>query len=257
MSILTKPAVQKGVAATFSISKTELLAHPLVSADSYFSDSGNWYRINVVYKSLVGSQYEIVEFDASPAVPTGTFLISSKARDQFLVQKVQISDFDGGFLEISRANLTASEWDVDLSTTPATFLRDFSNPSSILAYESMTGVYLGNTIQNNHLNLYVPSDAYNDSLYYAAFNSFSLEAGKVYKLKITLQEAPSSNSILSATWNSGSNMFQRALTTEEITQGYVELLGVTSATSNFNIKCLSTDSNSASIKISKYEFIQV
>lgn len=114
MSILTKPAVQKGVAATFSINKSELLAHPLVAADSYFSDSANWYRINVVYKSSVGSQYEIVEFDASLATPTGTFLISPKARDQFQIQKVQITDFDGGFLEIFRADLVHNEWDINL-----------------------------------------------------------------------------------------------------------------------------------------------
>ena len=112
MSILTKPAVQKGVSATFTISKSALLLHPLVSADSYFSEPLNWYRITAVYKSSQGSQYEIVEFDASQSTPSGKFLVSDKARDQFLIQKVQILDFDGGFLEIPRSSLTAAEWDV-------------------------------------------------------------------------------------------------------------------------------------------------
>lgn len=114
MSILTKPNVSKGVSAQFSLNKSELLQHPLVENDAYFSDSLNWYRVNIVYKSSEGSQYEIVEFDASQSVPVGSFLVSDKARDEFQVIKIKILDFDGGFLEIPRSQLNSEDFDISL-----------------------------------------------------------------------------------------------------------------------------------------------
>lgn len=130
MSILTKPVVSKGTPATFSISKTELAQHPMVTADSYFSNPLNWFRVNAVFKSSVGSQYEIVEFNASQETPTGTFLVSEKARDMFEIQKLQIMDFDGGFLDIPRSSLVASEWDVDISGA-YTFEMNYQTRNSI------------------------------------------------------------------------------------------------------------------------------
>jgi len=112
MSIITKPNVSKGISAQFSLNKSELLQHPLVESDPYFSNSINWSRINVIYKSSEGSQYEIVEFDASQTTPVGSFLVSEKARNEFQVIKVKILDFDGGFLEIPRDQLDSEEFDI-------------------------------------------------------------------------------------------------------------------------------------------------
>lgn len=112
MSILTKPSVSKGVVAQFTLNKIALLSHPAVSSDAYFSEPLNWYRVNAVYRSSEGSQYEIVEFDASQETPSGKFLVSEKARDEFQIQKLQIMDFDGGFLEIQRSQLNPQEWDI-------------------------------------------------------------------------------------------------------------------------------------------------
>jgi hypothetical protein len=137
MAILTKPSVVKGQTATFSLSKADLLQHPMVVADSYFSDPDNWYRVNVVYKSSPGSQYEIVEFDASAITPTGSFLVSTQARDLFLLQKLVILDFDGGFFEIPRSELTISEFDVSL--VAAFFTIDFSQNISSISPEFFNG----------------------------------------------------------------------------------------------------------------------
>jgi hypothetical protein len=112
MAIITKPSIYKGQTAAFTLSKSELLQHAMVVADSYFSDSSNWYRVNVVYKSSAGSQYEIVEFDATLSTPEGSFLVSNQARDSFEIQKLVILDFDGGFLEIPRSEVQASEFDI-------------------------------------------------------------------------------------------------------------------------------------------------
>ena len=38
MSIITKPNVSKGISAQFSLNKSELLQHPLVESDGYYSN---------------------------------------------------------------------------------------------------------------------------------------------------------------------------------------------------------------------------
>lgn len=150
MAIITKPSIYKGQSATFTLSKSELLQHPAVVADSYFSDSANWYRVNAVYKSSPGSQYEIVEFDASLATPVGSFLVSSQARDLFQIQKLVILDFDGGFLEIPRSDLVSSQFDI--SFVQAFFTVDFSqNISSLNASWSPSA-----SIVDGKLNLSSP-----------------------------------------------------------------------------------------------------
>lgn len=123
--MLTKPQVTKGVASQFSLDKSQLLTLPIVQADNYFSEPLNWYRINAVYKSSEGGQYELVEFDATQSNPTGTFLISERARNEFLIEKLIIVDFDKGFLEIPRSELTVSDWDVQiLGNTPTILLEN-------------------------------------------------------------------------------------------------------------------------------------
>jgi hypothetical protein len=112
MSIITKPQVTKGASYQFTLNKSELASLPLVIADSYFSQVSNWYRVDVVYKSFTGNQYEIVEFDAQDQSPIGNFSVSSNARDSFLVQKITIIDFDGGFFEIQRSELPTSDFDI-------------------------------------------------------------------------------------------------------------------------------------------------
>jgi|LakMenEpi03Aug12_release.lakeMendotaPanAssembly.Ray.scaffolds.fasta_scaffold747180_2 hypothetical protein len=115
MSIITKPSsIQKGVPASFSLSKSALAAHPEVVADDYFLDMENWSEVMVVYKSSVGKQYESVEFNATLSNPTASFLVSTHAKDVFEVQLINIIDFDGGILTIYRASLTTSEFDVNL-----------------------------------------------------------------------------------------------------------------------------------------------
>lgn len=116
MSIITKPgSIVKGVSATFTLDKSALAALSAVQNDPYFVDSSNWHRIHVVFKSNPGSQYEVVEFDATQSSPSGHFLISQKARDIFQVQYMEIFDFDGGVLKIPRSSLVTSEFDIDLT----------------------------------------------------------------------------------------------------------------------------------------------
>jgi len=120
MAIITKAAVSKGSPATFTLSKSNLAAHASVSGDAYFSDQDNWDRVIVVYRSDIGNQKEVLNFDASLSTPTDSFLVSATARDIFQVRSLTIVDHDGGTLVINRANLTTAEFDVDMTPAPAT-----------------------------------------------------------------------------------------------------------------------------------------
>lgn len=108
MAIITKPSILKGVAASVSLSKSELSALSVVSSDSYFSDQSNWEKVLVFYKSTIGKQIEVLSFDAAQSTPTANFLVSTHARDNFEVQKIMIMDFDSGSMSVSRSDLTAA-----------------------------------------------------------------------------------------------------------------------------------------------------
>ena len=118
MPILTKPAVVKNVPTPFTLTKSLLAALPLVSSDPYFSVQLNWNKIVLVYKSSIGEQKSIVIFEASQEVPSGDFFISSKARNFFNVERIDIYDFDNDRISIPRSALNAIEFDIDM--TPAT-----------------------------------------------------------------------------------------------------------------------------------------
>lgn len=120
MPIITKPAsIQKGVAASFSLDKATLAAVPSVTADSYYSNQSNWQRVSLYYSSAsagVGSQIEVVIFDATQPSPTANFLASSTARTQYSIAQIVIRDFDNGCFVVPRSQLTTSEFDITLTS---------------------------------------------------------------------------------------------------------------------------------------------
>lgn len=107
MSIITKPTISKGVTAIFTLSKSELAAHPKVIADSYFSIQDNWNKVSVVFGA--DKQKETVVFDMNDTIPQGEFLVSVKAKSPFIFKYMQISDRDGGRLVIEPADLSSEE----------------------------------------------------------------------------------------------------------------------------------------------------
>jgi len=124
MAILTKPAVTKGAAATFTLTKADLAA---VVADTYYSDVSNWKLVRMMYRSAEGNQREVVLFDVSQVGATvdGQFSVSDKARDLFEIAKIVIEDFDGGMFQVERAELADPETNFDISldsTPPLSFL---------------------------------------------------------------------------------------------------------------------------------------
>lgn len=116
MPILSKPVTPlKNVNNVLQIDKNLLLAHSSVVASAYFSDVANWNQIFVFYRSTSGRQDQLIAFDATQGTPQANFLVSTKGRDVFEVQKIIIRDFDNGELIIPRSGLVAGDFDINMN----------------------------------------------------------------------------------------------------------------------------------------------
>lgn len=114
MPIITKPSpLEKDATGVFTLDKTALALHPLVSGSAHFSSPNVWDKIIVKYKSETLGQFESIEFEASASTPEGQFFVSATAEDVFEVEKITIIDKDGAILLIPRADLTVAEFDID------------------------------------------------------------------------------------------------------------------------------------------------
>ena len=116
MAIITKPTISKGQANEIDLSKSDLAAVSKVVNDSYFSNQTNWSKVIIEYKSAEGNQHEMIIFDATGDSPKGNFEVSEKARDSWEVQSVKIMDFDGGYLNLGRGDLTVADFDIALGS---------------------------------------------------------------------------------------------------------------------------------------------
>lgn len=114
MAIINKPVIEKGVPAVVSLNKSELLAHPSVASNSYFSNMLTWKLVSVVYISSTGNQNKIMQFDAALSNPTTSILFSNNSRNLFQVEKIVIYDVDGGALQIPRSTLVVEDFDISL-----------------------------------------------------------------------------------------------------------------------------------------------
>ena len=132
MAIITKPAnVEKNSPATFTLSKSELVALSVVQENEYFSDTANWSKVILNYKSSDRNQFHIVTFDATQESPTGVFFASEKASDVFEIISINIVDFDNGIFRIAPTELVTDDFKIDYnangSASTGTALLGISN----------------------------------------------------------------------------------------------------------------------------------
>lgn len=160
MAIITKPTIVKGTPAIITLNKSELAAHPLVSSNSYFSDSSRWKKVEIIYISSPGNQSKIVEFDATLASPTGSILFSLKARNLFEVEKLNIVDFDNGILQIPRESLVVADFDIVMAPTNSI---QWVNPApDVYNIEADGGLTIGvNRGSDLYLDISAPSQVLN------------------------------------------------------------------------------------------------
>lgn len=115
MAIISKPQViYKGIPVTFTLFKVNLLNNHIVSSNLRFSDISNWKDIYINYRSLEGNQRVNVNFDTRDNFQYGTFKVSERARDTFIVESITIVDLDGEILKINRSDLNVETFDIDL-----------------------------------------------------------------------------------------------------------------------------------------------
>lgn len=153
MSVITKGSVSKGQVAQFTLNKTALAS--LVSS-TYYSNTLNWKKVVIKYKSNEGNQSITVTFDATQESPVGDFLASERALDNFEIISIQIFDFDNGSYKIKRESLSLEEFDVDLSGVVETVWPEITNSNyeidennqlvsliPTISYDASNAVYLG------------------------------------------------------------------------------------------------------------------
>lgn len=115
MAIISKPQViYKGIPANFTLFKANLLNNHIVSANSRFTDFSNWKDVYINYVSSEGNQRVNVNFDNRDNFQNGVFSVSERARNNFIVESIKIVDLDGEILTISRSDLNAANFDIEL-----------------------------------------------------------------------------------------------------------------------------------------------
>jgi hypothetical protein len=123
MPILNKPAFVKGQNNQITLSKSDLAQQV---SDLYFQDSANWKQVVLFYETSEGKQRKVLVYDASQGTPAANFNISQRARDEWQIKRVVFYDFDGGSLTLKRDNLTVSEFDISLDSTPPSAFLPFT-----------------------------------------------------------------------------------------------------------------------------------
>jgi hypothetical protein len=114
---------EKGASASVQLNKLELAALVTAEGDSYYDKEVNWKTVKVKYKSATGNQRPEVIFTATDAgnLITADFSVSSTALDDFEVQNIIITDFDGGKFNLNRTILTPilTQFDVSIASISA------------------------------------------------------------------------------------------------------------------------------------------
>lgn len=118
MAIISKPAIiYKGIPATFTLFKINLLGNHIVSASQRFSDVTVWKDVYINYASSEGNQRIVVNFNPTDNFQSGTFSASTRARNSFIVESIVLVDLDGEVLKIPRTELNVVDFDVELSNS--------------------------------------------------------------------------------------------------------------------------------------------
>lgn len=252
MPIITKPGtITKNSPASFSLSKSSLAAVASVAASPWYSNTSNWKRVVLNYKSTQYNEQLYVTFDATVASPTGTWLAPSICQDVFNIQSISIVDFANGIFRVPSSELNNAEFQVDMSYVPPFYSRNFSSPSAPISGEFLNG---SNNISGNLLNLsgLTSGTVYYTSLFSAMSPVITLNPLKTYTVRWFIGSAANNLKVADG------NTAPRVLTPTEIAQGYFDMPGYTSANSSFTIYPSSIDGlTDGTVGISKYEVYEI
>jgi hypothetical protein len=177
MSIITKPAIQKGQENVITLAKSELATQSKIVSDSYFSNQSNWKQVVLTYESAVGNQMKRVVFDASEATPEGVLELSDKAKNEFEVKTLTIFDFDGGYLKLYRGDLNTSQFDIVIGSvvSEASIVWDVLTAGATA--EPDGGIYGGSTSSGSFSK---SSTVFSGDLHLTAYIDTSVNLSQTY-----------------------------------------------------------------------------
>ena len=97
--------ITKAVSTSLTLDKTILMSLPSVVAYSYFSQIINLEKAIIVYKSTTGNEKKELIFNLSESIPVANLKFSAVAKSQFVISKITLVDFDGGYLGVASADI--------------------------------------------------------------------------------------------------------------------------------------------------------
>ena len=137
VTLATSIAANSDESCTLTVANLETLISN--AGDAYFADSANWSNVRIEYRSSTGRQREMVVM--TPASPSGIFKVSEKARqEQWNIEKIVISDYDGDFYVVKKADMAPTDYDEPTISAPVIvggypFVADLNDPGTFGVYQ--------------------------------------------------------------------------------------------------------------------------
>ena len=246
MSILTANQVNSGDPVTVQINKNEIKAISKVSSDANFSNDANWKFVTAVFKHDSSNRrlYTVLkDFNGAESM---VLKPQMSGGDNFQISKLLISKADRSFLTVKRSEIPSfSNYDFTLKSPGASapiFTRDFPNPWTGGGFEYTNA---GN-ISNGKLNILYGEGSSGSSYY--SFVAPGVPFGPTYKLRLTISGALSSNLLINVPTQPA-----RAITPQEIAQGFIEMTYSSNGYGSFIVYFGSSDSSYGTGQFSKLE----
>lgn len=138
MSLITLPASpEKGLSQEYSLNTTELFA--LVS-DSYFTTQTNLRVIEVVYKSSISNQIELISF-----IPNGSEVLTTmaefapEAREEFFILNIVIVDKQNGRFIVANSEIPdVTNYEISFSSSPVSPLWELYGSPDVVNGNAIT-----------------------------------------------------------------------------------------------------------------------
>lgn len=112
MAILSRAGTYVlGSETTFTINKTDLANHGLVSSNGLFSQIARWKHVYIIFKSSTSIQKKIIHFDMELETPISHWTPTSGFQGDAQIDAIIIVEKDGGRLLIPRSKLNALDFD--------------------------------------------------------------------------------------------------------------------------------------------------
>jgi len=125
MTIIVKPSIiRKGDLNQLELDQEQLLLHPVVAANEYYSNTKRWRFIMLTYVTVPNGNVAKVVFDpnddfitavAPDPVVFGDFTPSEFAENDFQIRMLSIYGFDNSSLDVYRSDLDTVEFDILLT----------------------------------------------------------------------------------------------------------------------------------------------